>query len=86
MTPNGENLHTRLEKLGIPYELHRLNIARREPTLPFLIAISRNGQILRLVPEMAIQPTLVHGIYRQRCIIILSTFHISFHLRNGDLG
>ena len=48
-TPNGEKLHILLEELGIPYELHRLDITRGEQFEPEFLKISPNNKIPALV-------------------------------------
>lgn len=48
-TPNGEKLHIMLEELGIPYELHRLNITKGEQFDPEFLKISPNNKIPVLV-------------------------------------
>ncbi|MEP4379534.1 MAG: glutathione binding-like protein [Alphaproteobacteria bacterium] len=48
-TPNGEKLHIMMEELGIPYELHRLDIGKGEQFEPQFLKLSPNNKIPVLV-------------------------------------
>ncbi len=48
-TPNGEKLHIMMEELGIPYELHKLDIGKGEQFEPEFLKLSPNNKIPVLV-------------------------------------
>ena len=48
-TPNGEKLTIALEELGLPYELHWINISKGEQNTPAYRAINPNGKIPAIV-------------------------------------
>ncbi len=48
-TPNGVKLHITLEELGIPYNLHVVNITAGEQFEPDFLKISPNNRIPALV-------------------------------------
>jgi GST-like protein len=51
-TPNGKKVPIFLEELGIPYELHKLDLGKGDQLKPEYLAINPNGKIPALVdPE-----------------------------------
>ncbi len=48
-TPNGWKVSITLEELGLPYELHVLDLAAGEQKQPWFIAINPNGRIPAIV-------------------------------------
>ncbi|WP_341503267.1 glutathione S-transferase N-terminal domain-containing protein [Gallaecimonas sp. GXIMD4217] len=48
-TPNGQKVSIALEELGIPYEVHRVDIGRDEQFLPEFLAINPNNKIPAIV-------------------------------------
>lgn len=52
-TPNGWKASVTLEELGIPYEVHAINIAEGEQKAPEYLAINPNGRIPAIVDREA---------------------------------
>src|SRR5438132_5846220 len=48
-TPNGWKASVALEELGLPYEVHHLNLRKREQRTPEYLAINPNGRIPAIV-------------------------------------
>lgn len=48
-TPNGYKISIALEELGLPYQLHVLNLSKGEQKLPEFLAFSPNGRIPAIV-------------------------------------
>lgn len=48
-TPNGRKPHILLEELGLPYEVHAINIGKDEQKTPEFLALNPNGRIPALV-------------------------------------
>ena len=48
-TPNGYKVSIALEELGLPYDLHTLNLAEGEQKQPWFLAINPNGRIPAIV-------------------------------------
>src|SRR3989449_9920367 len=48
-TPNGWKASVALEELGLPYEVHPLNLRKREQRTPEYLAINPNGRIPAIV-------------------------------------
>src|SRR5512134_1778531 len=49
VTPNGQKLLVALEELGLPHELHWINIGKGEQKAPAYLAINPNGKIPAIV-------------------------------------
>ena len=52
-TPNGHKVSIALEELGLPYELHLLDLARGVQKEPWFLAINPNGGIPAIVDHGA---------------------------------
>ncbi len=52
-TPNGHKISIALEELGLPYELHVLDLGRLEQKQPWYLAINPNGRIPAIVDQGA---------------------------------
>ena len=52
-TPNGWKASVALEELGLPYEVHHLNLRKREQRTPEYLAINPNGRIPAIVDRDA---------------------------------
>jgi glutathione S-transferase/GST-like protein len=52
-TPNGWKVSVALEELGLPYEVHPLNLRKREQRTPEYLAINPNGRIPAIVDRDA---------------------------------
>lgn len=52
-TPNGWKASVTLEELGLPYEVHALNLRKREQRAPEYLAINPNGRIPAIVDRDA---------------------------------
>jgi GSH-dependent disulfide-bond oxidoreductase len=52
-TPNGWKVSIALEELGLPYEVHLINILEREQKQPSFLAINPNGRIPAVVDREA---------------------------------
>ena len=52
-TPNGWKASVALEELGLPYEVHHLNLHKREQRTPEYLAINPNGRIPAIVDRDA---------------------------------
>ena len=52
-TPNGWKASVALEELGLPYEVHHLNLRKREQRTPEYLAINPNGRIPAIVDREA---------------------------------
>ncbi|RYZ58681.1 MAG: glutathione S-transferase [Proteobacteria bacterium] len=53
-TPNGQKASIALEEMGIPYDLHRIDIGKGEQKKPEFLKINPNGKIPAIVdPESA---------------------------------
>ena len=48
-TPNGYKVSVALEELGLPYELHTLDLAAQEQKQPWFLAINPNGRIPAII-------------------------------------
>jgi GST-like protein len=48
-TPNGRKVSIALEELGLPYQLHAVNLKAQEQKAPGFVAINPNGRIPALV-------------------------------------
>ncbi len=48
-TPNGHKIHIALEELGLPYEVHGVDIGKGEQFAPDFLAISPNNKIPAIV-------------------------------------
>ncbi|HIK12996.1 MAG TPA: glutathione S-transferase N-terminal domain-containing protein [Oscillatoriaceae cyanobacterium M33_DOE_052] len=44
-TPNGRKISIMLEELGIPYNVHKIDIRKGEQRTPEFLAINPNGKI-----------------------------------------
>ncbi len=53
-TPNGRKIPIMLEELGLPYEVHPVNIGKDEQFAPAFLAISPNNKIPALVDDEAV--------------------------------
>lgn len=49
VTPNGRKASILLEELGVPYEVHRVNLGKNEQFSPAFLAISPNNKIPAIV-------------------------------------
>lgn len=52
-TPNGRKISIALEEMGLPYEVHAIDLAAREQKSPEFLAISPNGRIPAIVDRDA---------------------------------
>jgi len=52
-TPNGRKISIMLEELGVPYQIHPVNIGKDEQFAPEFLAISPNNKIPALVDDDA---------------------------------
>ena len=52
-TPNGRKIPIMLEELGLPYEVHPVNIGKDEQFAPAYLAISPNNKIPAIIDEDA---------------------------------
>jgi GSH-dependent disulfide-bond oxidoreductase len=52
-TPNGRKIPIMLEELGLPYEVHTINIGKDEQFSPAFLAISPNNKIPAIVDDLA---------------------------------
>ena len=43
-TPNGQKVSVTLEEMGIPYNVHAVNLAKNEQKTPEFLAINPNGR------------------------------------------
>ena len=50
-TPNGQKITILLEELGIPYQLHKIDITKNEQFSPEFLKISPNNKIPALVDD-----------------------------------
>jgi GST-like protein len=48
-TPNGRKISVALEEMGVPYNVHRVNISKGEQFAPAFLAISPNNRIPAIV-------------------------------------
>jgi len=48
-TPNGWKASVTLEELGLPYEIHAVNLAKNEQKEPWFLAINPNGRIPAII-------------------------------------
>jgi len=48
-TPNGQKVSVTLEEMGIPYNVHAVNLAKNEQKTPEFLAINPNGRIPAMV-------------------------------------
>jgi GST-like protein len=48
-TPNGRKISIMLEELGLPYEVHPVNLSKDEQFKPEFLAISPNNKIPAIV-------------------------------------
>jgi|SRR5690554_1639848 len=48
-TPNGYKVSVALEELGLPYELHTLDLAAQDQKQPWFLAINPNGRIPAII-------------------------------------
>lgn len=48
-TPNGHKISIALQELGMPYTLHKLDLAQHEQKQPWFLAINPNGRIPAIV-------------------------------------
>ncbi|HSQ69519.1 MAG TPA: glutathione S-transferase family protein, partial [Steroidobacteraceae bacterium] len=52
-TPNGHKVSIALEELGLPYQVHALNLAKLDQRQPQFLSISPNGRIPAIVDREA---------------------------------
>jgi GST-like protein len=52
-TPNGRKVSIMLEELGLPYEVHAVNIGKHEQFSPEFLAVSPNNKIPAIVDDEA---------------------------------
>ncbi|KAG8627538.1 hypothetical protein KVT40_005021 [Elsinoe batatas] len=55
-TPNGQKIHIALEELGLPYEVHKIDISKNEQKEPWFLEINPNGRIPALVDHSTTPP------------------------------
>ena len=55
-TPNGRKVSIMLEELGVPYQVHTINIGAGEQFSPDFVAINPNSKIPALVDRTGTQP------------------------------
>lgn len=50
-TPNGQKVHIALEELGLPYEVHPINIGKGDQFTPEFLSISPNNKIPAIIDQ-----------------------------------
>ncbi|WP_018152608.1 glutathione S-transferase N-terminal domain-containing protein [Leeia oryzae] len=58
-TPNGRKVSIMLEELGVPYQVHTINIGAGEQFAPAFVAINPNSKIPVLVDRSAAEPVTI---------------------------
>lgn len=55
-TPNGRKISIMLEEIGVPYEVHPVDLSKDEQSAPGFLAISPNNKIPAIVDDRVIDP------------------------------
>ena len=66
-TPNGRKISVALEEMGLPYNVHPVNLAKNEQRTPEFLAINPNGRIPAIVDTEA---DIAEGVVIEPFVIV----------------